>query len=185
MKKNKDDLLDDIEGFVDSDWKEVYENFKQEEYKKEISEASIPDYPYYRDFYNSLLEIGFNDLRSLSPRIAELIHFITRDRSEQSLKNVDIFEHLWEILCDRRGLHKIHRITCSHCNKENVILYRRKPINPRVMWELREYDTVNERMTSEIVCCINCGYVIYNVVGGKLIGVFSRRIYEQQSGDNF
>ena len=67
MKKNKDDLLDDIEGFVDSDWKEVYENFKQEEYRKEIQEATIPDYPYYRDFYKALIEIaGYNDISHLS-----------------------------------------------------------------------------------------------------------------------
>ena len=182
--KNKDDLLDDLEGFVDSDWKQVYEDFKQEEYKKDISEAVVPDYPTYRDFYNELVETIDKELPRISPRLARMIYFITRERSERALHNVDIFENLWACIC-RRERTIIDSITCSNCHRENVLVYYRHPIDLRGMWELTDYSRVNDRMESIPVHCINCGYLIYNVVGGKLLGVFSRRIYEQQSGDNF
>jgi hypothetical protein len=42
-------------------------------------------------------------------------------------------------------------------------------------WSLREYDTLHAEMSHDLVFCVSCGRRIFDIVGGKLIGVFKRR----------
>lgn len=162
--KKKDDLLDDLEDFVNCDWKEVHDNFQKEEYQKEISEPVIPDFPVYREFYDLMVDIV--DDPQVSPRIGYLIERFVRNRSRKINKG---FERVWEFFTDPRQ-YQTHEETCGGCRtRYNVISKRQNTYLPRPNIDSWNNQTVE--MRSEYVSCPTCGRPFMHLAG-EVVGVF-------------
>jgi hypothetical protein len=174
---SKDDLLDDLEDIVDSDWKKVFEKFQDEEYKKEIGEPVIPNYPSYGEFYQTLVELVTHV--NIPSQLAMLIHNVL---AYQDRKKSESFDNIWSLFCDPHK-HRIENIQCSHCNKHQTIVFSRQNLSvfrptPPHRFSGRAWDRVPETsMKQETVHCIKCGIGFY-YVAGKLIGVFDNRRIE-------
>ena len=114
------ELLDDLEEFLDGDWKEIYEENKAEEYRQEISEPVIPDFPKYEEFYKLLVHVmGREDL---PPELDYLIHKTIRN---QNRKATEEFDKIWEFFCNPYE-YKINKVHCRHCNKKHTVITKRK-----------------------------------------------------------
>lgn len=161
MKQNE--LLDDLEDFINCDWKEVHENFKKEEYQKEISEPVVPDFPVYREFYDLMVELVGDP--QISPRLEYMIHRFVRNRSNKNTKG---FERVWEFFTDP-SRYKVYEQRCENCHTLHNVITKRQNI-PRVNVDMWSHEQVVE-MRSEMVACTNCGRPIMSVVG-EVVGVF-------------
>lgn len=160
---SKEDILNDLEDFIDSDWKELSQQFQDEEYRKEISEPVIPNFPSYGEFYQSLVELVTDP--SIPPQMAMLIHNVTAYQDRKISKS---FDNIWSLFCDPHR-HKIENIRCPQCNKHQTIIFSRENFPQNIRESL---DRVVVRQ--ETVHCIKCGTGVY-YVSGKLIGVFDNR----------
>jgi len=159
-----DDLLNDLEDFVDSDWKEVFKKFQDEEYKKEIAEPVIPNFPSYGEFYQELVELVTKE--NIPTRLAFLIH---RVLAYQDRKISASFDNIWSLFCDPHRCKK-DNIRCSQCDYPQTIVYSQEPIRA-----FRRDDVIPQtHIRQEVVHCLKCGAGFY-YVAGKLIGVFDNR----------
>ena len=77
-----DELLDDLEDFLDGDWTEIHEDFKNEEYKKKIAEPVVPDFPNFKEFYELLVSMVGSP--NMPPMLEFLIHRFTRSREKKA-----------------------------------------------------------------------------------------------------
>lgn len=166
---SKDDPLNDLEDFIDSDWKEVVKKFQDEEYKKEISEPVIPNFPSYGEFYQTLVELVTKE--NIPPRLGYMIHRII---AHQDRKVSESFDKLWSLFCDPLRFVRIGT-RCPTCDHPQEIVYSKEPIQAfRRNWEEM---SSHAHITQETVHCIKCGSGFY-YVAGNLIGVFDNRRIE-------
>lgn len=161
-------LLDDLEDFVNGDWKTIYEEHEKEEYRKEINEPVIPAIPTYEEFYKLLvLQIGRPDT---PPELEYLIHRIITYQERKSTKS---FENVWSMFCNPNEYRVMEdNYICSNCNnKWSIVINRgeRIPIFQSPRWN--DGHQVVERH-QEHVHCPCCGYC-FMVTTGKVVGVFS------------
>ena len=56
-------LLDDLEAFVNGDWKTIHAEHEAEEYRKEINEPVIPAIPTFEEFYKLLILPVFQNIK--------------------------------------------------------------------------------------------------------------------------
>jgi hypothetical protein len=164
---SKDDLLDDLEEFVDGDWKKIYEENKTEEYRKEIAEPVIPDFPTYDEFYKLLVNlVGRNDI---PPEVEFLIHKVIRN---QDRKRSEAFDNIWSLFCDPHR----YRVECHSCNcgsKYTVIIKRTDTYHAfRAGGYGNPMETYIKR---EDIHCQKCGRM-FLVTSDKVIGLFREEI---------
>ena len=157
-------LLDDLEDFVNGDWKTIYEEHEKEEYRKEINEPVIPAIPTYEEFYKLLvLQIGRPDT---PPELEYLIHRIITYQEKKSTRS---FENVWSMFC-KPEKYRVMEDVCNNCNKKLSVI----TINERGLPVFREFRNGNEAVTEmyqEHVHCPHCGYR-FMVTTGKVVGVF-------------
>ena len=157
-------LLDDLENFIDSDWKEVYEEFKTEERKESISEPVIPDFPSYKEFYEIMVKLMHDP--NTPPFLEYFIHRFVRTR-DREVKGAKAFEKVWSLFCNPRE-YDIYTETCNECRRNYSIIVHREP--PEILFG-RFGETQEMRMRSERVHCSHCGVALL-VVAGTVIGLF-------------
>jgi len=156
-------LLDDLEAFVNGDWKTIHAEHEAEEYRKEINEPVIPAIPTFEEFYKLLiLQIGRPDI---PPELEYLIHRIITYQEKKSTKS---FENVWSMFCDPSKYSTMEK-TCKNCNKELTVITEGRGRLP--MWREGEM-TQAVMMNQEHVYCPQCGYCIM-ITTGKVVGVFS------------
>jgi len=163
---SKELLLDDLEDFVNGDWKDIFEEHKAEEYRKEVSEPVIPDFHTYEEFYNLLVyQIG----KDIPSELEYLIHRIIAYQDRKSNKS---FENVWQMFCNP-SKYRVMEEDCKNCNnKISVITTRSSTITVFRNSELfRPIDSIRQE---ERVHCPSCGYC-FMITTGKVVGVFSNR----------
>ncbi len=158
-----DELLDDLEDFLDGDWTEIHEDFKNEEYKKKIVEPVVPDFPNFKEFYELLVSMVGSP--NMPPMLEFLIHRFTRSREK---KATPAFENVWEFFTDHRSYGTVEE-TCQGCRKRYEVAYKKESI-PRVSIDRWSQETSHE-LRSEVVACPNCGRPMLHVAG-KVVGIF-------------
>ena len=160
------ELLDDLENLVDDDWKQLYKEHQDDEYKKEIAQPVVPDFPSYAEFYSFIVNmIG----RAGLP--VDLEHLIWRITRRQDNKAGQDFENVWNMICDPSRYYK-NEHHCKNCNCFHTVITERSRIDPSVFIRERGEETVNNiSFNRTYVHCPNCGVVFVTTVG-KLVGVF-------------
>ena len=158
-----DELLDDLEDFLDGDWSEIHEDFKNEEYKKTIAKPVMPDFPNFREFYDILVSMVGN--KDIPPILEFIIHRFTRNRDRLA---TPAFENVWEFFADPRT-YGTAETTCQQCNRKYEIAYKKESM-PRVSIDRWNQETSHE-LRSEVVACPNCGRPMLHVAG-KVVGIF-------------
>jgi len=155
-------LLDDLEDFVNGDWKDIFEENKAEEYRIEINEPVFPDVPTYEEFYKLLvLQIG----RDIPSELEYLIHRIIAYQDRKLIKS---FENVWNMFCQPEK-YKVMKDICANCNNKLSVITIRSGGIP----VFREYSNMAvTEMHQEHVHCPRCGYC-FMVTTGKVVGVFS------------
>lgn len=153
------ELLDDLEEFLDGDWKKIYEENKAEEYRQEISEPVIPDFPKYEEFYKLLVHVmGREDL---PPELDYLIHKVIRN---QNRKATEEFDKIWEFFCNPY-VYKIDKVQCLHCNKKHTVITKIPDrIDTRIWQEAALQEITIER---EDIYCPACGCRFLVVAHGE------------------
>lgn len=168
-----DDLLNDLEEFVAGDWKKIYDTQQDEEYKKEISEPVIPDFPRYEEFYKVLVSlIG----RDIPIEVDFLIHKVLRN---QDRKKTESFDNIWAMFCDPHKF-KIEKHKCN-CGVGYAVIIHRNSM-PILLFENRDENRAVEQemyIKQERVYCPKCGANFMTTGGERVIGVFeNRRVFE-------
>ena len=158
-----DNLLDDLEGFLDGDWSEIHEEFKNDEYKKTIAEPVVPDFPNFKEFYELLVSLVGNP--NVPPMLEFVIHRFTRNRERLA---TPAFENVWEFFADPRTYGTVET-TCESCRRRFEVAYKKESI-PRVSVD-RWSQEVSHEWKSEVVACPNCGRPILHVAG-RVVGIF-------------
>lgn len=164
---SNDDLLNDLEDFIDSDWKDVFQKFQDEEYKKEIADPVIPNYPSYGEFYQELVDLVTRE--DIPPRLAFLIHKVI---ALQSRKISASFDNIWSLFCDPHR-YTLDHTKCPQCDHPHTVIYSKEPIRAFTQDRMGEI-IPHTHIRQETVHCIKCGVGFY-YVAGKLIGVFDNR----------
>jgi DNA-directed RNA polymerase subunit RPC12/RpoP len=158
------ELLDDLENFVNGDWKVIYKEYEAEEYRKEISEPVIPDIPSYEEFYKLLvLLIGTRDTPP------ELDYFINKIIYFQDMKLTKSFEKVWSMFCNPHEYRTISH-SCSNCKKSLSVTTQRE--GRLSIWSERGQNMNTIVHKSEEVHCPSCGYC-FLVTTGEVVGIFS------------
>lgn len=162
---SKEMLLDDLEDFVNGDWKDIFEEHKSEEYRKEVSEPVIPNFPTYEEFYNLLVyQIG----KGIPSELEYLIHRVIAYQDRKINKS---FENVWEMFCNPYK-YKVMEEICKNCNnKISVITIRGEPIR---IFRNNDMFLPIDSIRQERVHCPSCGYC-FMITTGKVVGVFSNR----------
>lgn len=158
------ELLDDLENLVDDDWKQLYKEHQDDEYKKEIAEPVVPDFPSYPEFYSFL--VNMIGRKGLPTDLEHLVWRITRRQDHKAGKD---FENVWNMICDPSMYYKDkHR--CNHCNLSYTVITERRRIE---LTTFRRFggDPVSTDINHSYVYCPNCGGSFVST-SGKLVGVF-------------
>jgi len=162
-----EELLDDLENLVDDDWKQLYDQHQNDEYKKQIENPVVPDFPSYTEFYSFLVNmIGREGLP------IDLEHLIWRITRRQDNKANQDFENIWNMMCDpSRYYRDEHR--CKNCNYlYTVVTERIRRMEPSTFIRSRRWnEPVDISHTNTYVHCPHCGVHFVSAVG-KVVGVF-------------
>lgn len=168
----QDDLLDDLEDFVGSDWGLVQKDFQRAEYKKEVTHPVIPNIG-YKAFYQLLVDLM--DEPQLPPRMAELVYRIVVNRRK---KITGAFEKIWDFFCAEPQHHEVYQEICKTCHASYSVIV--KHTAPSISDEWRSEwrgEGMNQtiQMESERVFCMKCGSAFLHISHGKVVGAVDNK----------
>lgn len=173
MNEKNDNLLDDIERDIDSDWKKIQIKEQNKEHLKKFESKKRFYFPDFDEFYSTLLNIAHNDLND--PYIIEILkELLDRFFGSQMPKDMPIsFKRIWEAMCNPYSNHSI-LVICIRCGNKFDILYRYKRMeNERITFF--DFISVNNIINHEcdlmIVRCPTCGEVIVELYDCEFIGI--------------
>ncbi len=188
-------MLDDILQDVDGDWGDIQQKFlkakEQEKLEEEYADPRRLQFPDFKDFYDSLkrIFISWDGGHTMNdPEAFHDFHKLIRSifRSQNHDKFPTAFQNIWKIFCDPIRAKCETGIPCKQCHKRwDVLLEYDEDDNSRLstrLWEDADHfgREMMVRRSEHRIRCPDCGYNLYHIVGGKILGIFEHEHIDEK-----